>query len=145
MRLLHYDVARRAGPKGFDNVDELIGQTLDRLFARPGDVRRENYVRPRRYAHQRMVSRRRLLRDNVEACAFNLPRVERWEELLLIDKPAACGNVKARPPFHHCELAARKHVLCPRHERAMEGDYTASAQNFVEWRVERAHSVDPLV
>ena len=52
---LGHRVARRAAAKELDVLDELVRETLDRLEARPRDVRRQDEIRPRGEPHERMV------------------------------------------------------------------------------------------
>ena len=92
------------GVERLDVVDELIGDSLNRLRARPGDMRREDEVRLVDETHERMVGARRLDGRHVESRARDLAVPQRQSEVRFVDKAATRGVDEERTALHAREL-----------------------------------------
>ena len=102
---------------------------LEGFAGLPGDVRRHRDVVE---AEQRVVLRRRLLGEHVEAGGGEAPALQRGAQRLRVHQPAARGIDQDRPGLHAREPRRVDHAVGLRRQRDVEGDDVALRQQRVE-------------
>ena len=87
---------------------ELVGEALDRLLARPGDMRGQDEVRPRRERMSGWSGGRRLAVTTSNPAPAICPWSSAVDQRLLVDQPAAGGVDEQRPALHQRRTRARR-------------------------------------
>src|SRR5262245_11701324 len=79
-----------------------------------------------------MVSRRRLLHEDIEGGTAKMTRLQRRDERLLIDDAASGAVEDASALLHASELRGADQVACLVGQRRVDGEEVAARQELVE-------------